>query len=143
MILGGSAGRGRQSFYCAGRHGPWRQPQICEIVKLGTVFTNDTPEIFCVWTADAPQGIEARAAWIAEDVGKVAEPNHRITEASEAVGAVFKGGVHFSLTKLRPTDGRSESTGSWIPLPRWRQVRQVPAVHGQGQIDEPLHHLSD
>ena len=72
-----------------------------EIVKPANVFTNDTPEIFCVWKADAPQGIETRGVWIAEDVGKIAEPNHKITEATEKMP--FSRAGNFSLTK--PNNG--------------------------------------
>lgn len=72
-----------------------------EIVKPGQVFPNDTPQLFCVWTADAGQGTEIRGVWIAEDVGKIAEPNHRITEVAEKMP--FSRVGNFSLTK--PNNG--------------------------------------
>ena len=72
-----------------------------EVVKPAQVFAPDTPEIFCVWTVDANQGAEARGVWIAEDVGKVAEPNHKIIEASVKVPFSRQG--NFSLSK--PTNG--------------------------------------
>ncbi len=72
-----------------------------EIVKPTNVFVNDTPEIFCVWTADAPQGAEIRGVWMAEDVGKVAPPNTKITEAAEKVPFSREG--NFSLSK--PNNG--------------------------------------
>jgi len=72
-----------------------------EAVKPGQVFPNDTPQLFCVWTADAGQGTEIRGVWIAEDVGKIAGPNHKIMEVSEKMP--FSKVGNFSLTK--PNNG--------------------------------------
>jgi hypothetical protein len=72
-----------------------------EIVNPANVFANDTPEIFCVWTADAPQGIDIRGEWIAEDVGRIAAPNFKIAESAEKLAPSKVG--RFSLTK--PNNG--------------------------------------
>lgn len=71
-----------------------------EIVNPTTVFRPDTAQVVCVWkTEGVKPGTTVRAVWIAEDVGKVAPPNFKIAEASDA--AAVSGS--FYLTK--PNNG--------------------------------------
>src|SRR5262249_33454309 len=72
-----------------------------EVVNPGTTFPNDTPEFMCVWTAEAPTDTDVRGVWIAEDVGKVAEPNHKIADATVKLLPSRVG--EFSLSK--PNNG--------------------------------------
>jgi hypothetical protein len=73
-----------------------------EIVNPTTVFTPDTPKIYCAWKAEGVKaGTPVRGVWIAEDVGNVAPANYKIDEATLNVPLATEG--TFSLSK--PNNG--------------------------------------
>src|SRR5579871_4257122 len=73
-----------------------------EIVNPATEFVPGTPAIYCVWRSEGLKiGASMRGVWIAEDVGKVAPPDHKIDEAT--VKALVANEGYFSLSK--PNNG--------------------------------------
>lgn len=73
-----------------------------QIVKPGTVFPPDVPQIVCVFKVEgAGVGATTKSVWIAEDVGKAAPPNYKIAEKSLVLPFMDSG--TFSLSK--PNNG--------------------------------------
>jgi hypothetical protein len=78
-----------------------------QIVNPATVFTPDTPIIYCTWRAeDVTPGASIRSVWIAEDTYGAAPANYKIDEASVAAttsARSFDGTGSFKIS--RPTKG--------------------------------------
>ncbi len=74
-----------------------------EAAETTTRFPADRPKVIARWQANGlGKGTKLRASWIAEDVGNVAPPNHKIDEATVVLPDPNANGV-FSLS--RPNAG--------------------------------------
>lgn len=68
-----------------------------------TEFKSDAPNIYVRWTGDdLPPDAIIRVAWVAEDVGDLADPNF-IVDETETVAAAPQSSARFTLS--RPEDG--------------------------------------
>jgi hypothetical protein len=75
---------------------------------MKTEFKSDVPNIYVRWHGKGlPENARVRVAWVAEDVGDLAEPNFVIDE-TESVAPTADASARFTLG--RPPDGWAEGT---------------------------------